>query len=106
KTRTIHGTRFENDAEHSWHLAMMAIILHNRATQDIDLFKVIKLLLVHDLVEIDAGDTFAYDTVGQTDKLERETRAARRLFGMLPKEQEEELMDLWLEFERKETPEA
>lgn len=106
KTKIISGSRLENDAEHSWHLAMMAIILHKQANQDIDLFKVIKMLLVHDLVEIDAGDTFAYDTKGQMDKYEREIQAAKRLFGLLPEEQGNELMELWIEFENKESDEA
>lgn len=106
KTKIISGTRHENDAEHSWHLAMMAIILHKHANQDVDLFKVIRMLLVHDLVEIDAGDTFAYDTHGQGDKYERELIAANRIFGMLPAEQGKELMELWVEFENKESNEA
>ncbi len=82
---------------------LMAIILHKQSNQEIDLFKVIKMLLVHDLVEIDAGDTFAYDTNGHIDKFDREVNAAKRLFGMLPGN---ELMDLWLEFEAKDTNEA
>jgi len=106
KAKIISGSRLENDAEHSWHLAMMALILHRQANEEVDLFRVIKMLLVHDLVEIDAGDTFAYDTAGHLDKAERESKAADRLFGMLPQEQGEELMELWLEFERKETKEA
>ncbi|MEX2103828.1 MAG: HD domain-containing protein [Bacilli bacterium] len=106
KTKIISGSRLENDAEHSWHLAMMAIILHKHANHDIDLFKVIKMLLVHDVVEIDAGDTFAYDTEGQVDKFDREIVAAKRLFGLLPEEQGNEMMELWIEFEKKETNEA
>ncbi|ANA82341.1 HD domain-containing protein [Paenibacillus glucanolyticus] len=106
KTKIISGSRLENDAEHSWHLAMMAIILHKQANHEIDLFKVIKMLLVHDLVEIDAGDTFAYDTKGQVAKYDREILAAKRLFGLLPEEQGNELMELWIEFENKETNEA
>lgn len=106
RTRIIHGERLENDAEHSWHLAMMALILHGHSNKEIDMLKVIKMLLVHDLVEIDAGDTFAYDTQGNTDKHERELKAAHRLFGMLPEDQAEELLSLWMEFETKETPEA
>ncbi|TVX94712.1 HD domain-containing protein [Paenibacillus agilis] len=106
RTKLIHGSRLENDAEHSWHLAMMAIILQEHSNQKVDLFKVIKMLLIHDIVEIDAGDTFAYDTVGHHDKFDREQRAATRIFGLLPEEQGKELMDLWLEYERKETNEA
>ncbi|MFS0870299.1 HD domain-containing protein [Paenibacillus xylanilyticus] len=106
RTRIIHGERRENDAEHSWHLAMMALVLQSHASKDVDILKVIKMLLVHDLVEIDAGDTFAYDTVGYEDKYDREIKAAHRLFGMLPEAQAEELLNLWLEFEAKETDEA
>lgn len=106
RTRIMHGDRLENDAEHSWHLAMMALILQKEANADVDLLKVMKLLLVHDIVEIDAGDTFAYDAKGHEDKEEREQRAAKRIFGLLPAEQERELLDLWLEFEAKETAEA
>ncbi|WP_426334348.1 HD domain-containing protein [Paenibacillus silvae] len=106
RTRIIHGERLENDAEHSWHLAMMALILQGHSNKDVDILKVVKMLLVHDLVEIDAGDTFAYDTQGNTDKYERELKAAHRLFGMLPEQQAEELLNLWIEFERKETQEA
>ncbi|PAF30874.1 HD domain-containing protein [Paenibacillus sp. 7516] len=106
RTRIIHGDRRENDAEHSWHLAMMALVLQSHANKEVDILKVIKMLLIHDLVEIDAGDTFAYDTTGYTDKFDRENKAAHRLFGMLPKEQAEEMHNLWLEFESKETNEA
>lgn len=106
KTKIISGSRLENDAEHSWHLAMMAMILYPLANDQVDVFKVIKMLLVHDLVEIDAGDTFAYDEQGHVDKYDREVAAAKRLFGLLPEEQGTELMELWLEFENKETSEA
>ena len=106
KAKIMHGDRLENDAEHTWHLAMMALILHPHANQEVDLLKVFKMLLVHDLVEIDAGDTFAYDTVGYQDKYERELRAANRIFGMLPQAQAEELMDLWQEYEERGTKEA
>jgi putative hydrolase of HD superfamily len=106
KTKLIHEDRLENDAEHSWHLAMMALVLQGHANKEINLFKVIKMLLVHDLVEIDAGDTFAYDEQGHTDKAEREQKAAERIFGLLPEEQAKELMELWVEFEERATPEA
>lgn len=106
KTNLIHDSRLENDAEHSWHLAMMALILHTKSNSEVDLLKVIKMLLIHDIVEIDAGDTFAYDAVGYADKEERELKAAQRLFGILPAEQAQELMELWREFEEKETAEA
>lgn len=106
KTKIMHGARLENDAEHSWHLAMMALVLHDHANTKLDLFKVIKMLLIHDLVEIDAGDTFAYDAKGHEDKQERELKAAERLFGMLPEPQGQQFKQLWLEFENKETDEA
>jgi putative hydrolases of HD superfamily len=106
KAKIMHGDRLENDAEHTWHLAMMALILHDHANHEVDLFRVFKMLLVHDLVEIDAGDTFAYDTVGYEDKYERELQAANRIFGMLPQNQAEELMNLWQEYEKRETKEA
>lgn len=103
----IHDrSRRENDAEHSWHLAVMAILLAEHANEPVDLLKVLKMLLVHDLVEIDAGDTYAYDAKGHDDKSERERRAADRIFGILPPEQGEELRRLWEEFEERKTPEA
>ena len=106
KTKIMHDSRLENDAEHSWHLAMMALILQGHANREIDLLKVMKMLLVHDLVEIDAGDTFAYDTAGYEDKYDRELRAAERIFGLLPEEQAQEMMDLWSEYEDRATNEA
>jgi putative hydrolase of HD superfamily len=104
----VTGTnRKENDAEHSWHLAMMAILLSEYASeQKIDVLYVIKMVLIHDLVEIDAGDTFAYDEKGYEDKEEREQKAADRLFNILPADQAEEMLKLWREFEAMETPEA
>ncbi|NLO98519.1 MAG: HD domain-containing protein, partial [Peptococcaceae bacterium] len=82
------GSREENDAEHSWHLAVMAMVLHEYANdRQLDLLKVIKMVLIHDIVEIDAGDTFIYDVKGNANKLEREEKAAQRIFGILPKEQ-------------------
>lgn len=104
----VTGTnRNENDAEHSWHLAMMAILLSEYASeQGIDILHVIKMVLIHDLVEIDAGDTFAYDEKGYEDKDEREQKAADRLFNLLPADQAEEMMKIWREFEEMETPEA
>lgn len=100
------GSRRENDAEHSWHLAVMALILREYANEPIDLLRVVKMLLIHDLVEIDAGDTFAYDDAAHEDKEEREKAAADRIFGLLPPDQELEFRQLWEEFERRETPEA
>lgn len=100
------GSRRENDAEHTWHLCLMAIVLAEHANEPVDLLRVLKMLLVHDIVEIDAGDTFAYDVAGHSDKAEREERAATRLFGLLPAEQGAELHALWHEFEAQESPEA
>lgn len=103
----IGDRRNENDAEHSWHLAVMAILLSEYSVdKDLDLLKVVKMVLIHDLVEIDAGDTFIYDEKANEDKAEREQKAAERIFGILPAEQGREIMDLWVEFEDKETPEA
>lgn len=102
----LDRSRRENDAEHSWHLAVMAILLQEHANEPVDLLKVVKMLLIHDLVEIDAGDTYAYDEAGNLNKAERERRAAERLFGMLPPEQAEEFRQLWEEFEARCTPEA
>jgi putative hydrolases of HD superfamily len=103
----IGTTRNENDAEHSWHLAVMAMILSEYAVEKkIDILRVVKMALIHDLVEIDAGDTFAYDEKGYEDKEERERKAADRLFNILPSEQAQEFFELWDEFEKLETPEA
>lgn len=100
------GSRKENDAEHSWHLAMMAVFLSEYATEDVDVLHVISMVLIHDLVEIDAGDTYAYDTEGNKSKRAREEKAADRIFNILPKDQAKKLRDLWEEFEANETPEA
>ncbi|MHA2189839.1 MAG: HD domain-containing protein [Candidatus Thorarchaeota archaeon] len=101
------GTRQENDTEHSWHIALMALLLSEYANSiDIDLLKVIKMLLIHDLVEIYAGDTYAYDLVSNTHKEKREREAAKRIFGILPDDQNEEMLSLWEEFESMSTPEA
>jgi len=102
--RTIDG-RFENSAEHSWHVALMALLLEEHASSTIDMLKVIKLLLIHDLVEIDAGDTWLYET-NQESKLEAETKAASRLFSLLPEEQRSEYLNLWNEFESCHSEEA
>lgn len=106
RSRILDASRRENDAEHSWHLAVMAVVLREHAEGDVDLERVIRMILVHDLVEIDAGDTFLYDANGRADKNEREQAAARRIFGLLPPEQRDEFMALWEEFEARETPEA
>jgi putative hydrolase of HD superfamily len=98
--------RHENSAEHSWHLAVAAMVLAEHAKERIDVSKVIRLVLVHDLVEIDAGDTFIYDDAGNVGKAAREQKAANRLFGLLPEEQGQTFMALWREFEDRQTPEA
>lgn len=106
-TRIHDGTRRENDAEHSWHIALMAFLLSEYAKDPgIDVLKVMKMCIVHDLVEIDAGDTFCYDAQANLDKQEREQKAADRIFGMLPEDQGMELRALWEEFDAMETPEA
>ena len=107
RTYLTDTSRFENAAEHSWHIAVMALVLAEHANQpDIDLLKVIRMLLIHDLVEIDAGDTFAYDTAGQADKQAREQAAAERIFRLLPPDQAGIFRNTWDEFEAGGTPEA
>lgn len=100
------GSRKENDAEHAWHLALMAILLSEHANEEIDVLKTVTMVLIHDIVEIDAGDTYAYDAAGQATAHQREARAAERLFGLLPEDQGRRLKELWEEFEARETPEA
>ena len=102
----VDSSRRENDGEHSWHIALAAMILAEHSDEPVNLSRVIKMLLIHDLVEIDAGDTFAYDTDGHGDKDAREQQAADHLFGLLPDDQQEEMRALWDEFEALETPEA
>lgn len=107
QSRITDGSREENDAEHSWHLAIMAVLLSEYANDPgLNVLKVIKMVLIHDIVEIDAGDTFIYDLEGNQSKAAREKKAASRLFGLLPKDQETELRSLWEEFEVRETSEA
>lgn len=106
QTYLANGERKENDAEHSWHLALMAVLLKEYANEEVDLAKVIPMVLLHDLVEIDAGDTYAYDQAGLATQRARETKAADRIFGMLPKDQGTKLRNLWEEFEAYETAEA
>lgn len=107
KSVLMDKSRLENDAEHTWHLSVMAILLLEHANEpDLDLLRVLKMLLIHDLVEIDAGDTFAYDEKGHEDKYERELSAARRLFGLLPEDQRDEFFALWREFEDRQSPES
>ncbi len=107
QTLLTDESRREDSAQHSWHLALMAFLLADYAqAQQLDLLKVIKMALVHDLVEIDAGDTYCYDTEGQAGKLQRERLAAERIFGILPPDQAEEMHALWEEFEARATAEA
>ncbi len=105
KSKTYSGEKYENDAEHSWHICMMAMVLAPHANEAIDLTKVIKMLLIHDIVEIDAGDTFLY-AEHREDVFEKEELAAERIFGLLPEDQKNEFFELWLEFEEKKTSEA
>ena len=100
------GSRRENTAEHSWHVTLMAVILSEHAAEPVDRARVLELLLVHDLVEIDAGDTFAYDSAGEQTKAAREQAAAERIFGLLPAAQAAYLRAAWDEYEASETPEA
>ncbi|MDD2994747.1 MAG: HD domain-containing protein [Bacteroidia bacterium] len=106
KTKLFHSDRPENDAEHSWHLAMMTIVLAEHSDVPVDVLKVLKMVLIHDIVEIDAGDTFIYDTQKSHSNTENELIAAKRIFGLLPDEQAEELIEIWQEFEAGETPDA
>ena len=100
------GKRKENDAEHSWHLALMAVLLSEYAPKEVDVLRVISMVLIHDLVEIDAGDTYAYDTEGNKTKRAREEKAADRIFNILPQDQAKMVRELWEEFEANDTPEA
>ena len=106
QTYLSDGSRKENDAEHSWHLALMAFVLADYANEPIDVLKTMKMVLLHDVIEIDAGDTYAYDTEGNKTKRERELKAADRIFGLLPEAQQKEYRGLWDEFEAMETPES
>jgi putative hydrolase of HD superfamily len=106
KTKLFNSDRCENDAEHSWHLAMMAIVLAEHSNEPIDILKVIKMVLIHDIVEIDAGDTFIYDTTKSHSNSDEERLAANRIFGLLPEEQANEFITIWEEFEAGETNEA
>lgn len=100
------SSRRENSAEHSWHIALMALVLAEYAPDGTDLSRVIRMLLVHDVIEIECGDTFAYDAAGNETKQERELAAADRIFGLLPDDLRDELRALWDEFEAGESPEA
>ena len=100
-----HGRR-EDDAEHAWHMAVMAYLLKEYANEKIDISRVVMMCLVHDLVEIDAGDTYAYDEEGKKTQRDREEKAADKIFGLLPQDQAEEFRGLFEEFDACETPEA
>lgn len=106
QTYLSSGERKENDAEHAWHMALMAYLLREHANEDVDILKVMVMILIHDLVEIDAGDTYAFDAEANLDKREREVKAANRIFNILPEDQAKEIYDLWEEFEAYKTPEA
>lgn len=106
RTKLFNSDRNENDAEHSWHLAMMAMVLSEYSDVKIDLIKVIKMVLIHDVVEIDAGDTFIYDQKKSHDNTEEELKAAKRIFGILPEKQAAEFIEIWTEFEMGTSNEA
>ena len=106
KTRLFNSDRRENDAEHSWHLALMALTLAEHADEPVDTLKVLKMLLIHDLVEIDSGDVFLYDTIINHDNTIAERKAAERIFGLLPAKQAKEFIAIWEEFETGDTPES
>jgi putative hydrolases of HD superfamily len=107
KTKLFNKSRFENDAEHSWHLALMVLVFSEYSNdKHIDINKVIKMVLIHDLVEIDAGDVLVYDTVNRANAFEKEKIAAERIFGLLPDDQKDEFISLWEEFEKRESSEA
>jgi len=107
QTWLLDVSRYENDAEHSWHIALAAVLLTEYGPAgDLDLLRVVKMLLIHDLVEIDAGDTYAYDEAAGVDQPQRERAAAERIFPMLPDDQAAEFRGLWDEFEAQQTPEA
>lgn len=106
RTRLFNSDRNENDAEHSWHLAMMALVLSDYSDAEVDLLKVIKMVLIHDIVEIDAGDTFIYDPNKNHENTEEELKSAQRIFGLLPEKQAAEFIEIWTEFEEGVSEEA
>ena len=106
QTFLADGNRKENDAEHSWHIAIMALLLKEYAEEEVDILKVMTMVLIHDLVEIDAGDTYAYDEEAKKTQKDRELKAADRIFSMLPEDQQGKFRALWDEFEAAETKEA
>lgn len=106
QTYVLNEDRRENDAEHSWHIAILAFLLAEYSDNQIDIMKTMKMLLIHDIVEIDAGDTYCYDEKGNMTKAERENKAADRIFGILPSDQQKEFHELWREFEDGSSDEA
>ena len=106
QTYLTDGSRKENDAEHAWHAALMAVVFSEYANENIDVLKTVLMILIHDLVEIDSGDTYAYDEEGKKTQRQREERGADRIFGMLPEDQGKQFRALWEEFEEWKTPEA
>ncbi|ELB2108497.1 HD domain-containing protein [Vibrio parahaemolyticus] len=105
RVKSAEGS-LENSGEHSWHVALMAVLMEEHANAPVDICRVMKMLLIHDVVEIDAGDTFVYDTAASKDQAEKEIKAAERLFGMLPTDQGQELLALWQEFEAAQSDDA
>lgn len=106
QTYLADASRKENDAEHAWHMAIMTVLLSEYANKEIDVLKTVTMLLIHDIVEIDAGDTYAYDPEGKKTQEERERKAADRIFHLLPDDQADKMYALWEEFEAQQTPEA
>lgn len=106
QTYLADASRKENDAEHAWHMAIMTVLLSEYANEEIDVLKTVTMLLIHDIVEIDAGDTYAYDPEGKKTQEERERKAADRIFHLLPDDQADKMYALWEEFEAQQTPEA
>lgn len=106
QTYCSDGDTLENDAEHAWHAALMAILFSEYANEPVDLLQVVKMLLIHDIVEIDAGDTYAYDDAAIATQAEREQQAAERIYHILPEDQAQELMALWQAFEAQDSAEA
>lgn len=100
------GSRKENDAEHAWHMALMIILLQEYANEKVDVLRTVTMALLHDVIEIDAGDTYAYDEQAKLDQREREVKAADRIFNLLPEDQAKKLREIWDEFEAQETKEA
>lgn len=106
QTYLTDGMRKENDAEHAWHMSLMAILLSEYSNEPVDILKVVTMILIHDIVEIDAGDTYAYDEHAKESQRERELKAADRIFDLLPEDQAVKFRKLWDEFEERKTPEA